>query len=126
MEERDGYRVRISVRSGEAIYSLAAPPCPPGLKPRYNEEMRPQLMERFGYSTVMQVPKLEKVTLNMGVGEAKQDSKMLEAAQEQLATIAGQAKRPPRASRRQLQAARGHARRPVRDAARRATSSSTA
>jgi large subunit ribosomal protein L5 len=60
------------------------------IKDRYNEEIRPALMRRFGYSSVMQAPKLEKVTLNMGVGEAKQDSKMLEAAQEQLATIAGQ------------------------------------
>jgi large subunit ribosomal protein L5 len=60
------------------------------LKDRYNDEIRPALQERFGYSSVMQVPKIEKITLNMGVGEAKQDSKMLEAAQEQLATIAGQ------------------------------------
>ena len=60
------------------------------IKDRYNEEIRPALVRRFGYSSVMQAPKLEKVTLNMGVGEAKQDSKMLEAAQEQLATIAGQ------------------------------------
>jgi large subunit ribosomal protein L5 len=47
-------------------------------------------VRRFGYTSEMQAPRLEKVTLNMGVGEAKQDSKMLEAAQEQLATIAGQ------------------------------------
>jgi large subunit ribosomal protein L5 len=60
------------------------------LKDRYTEEIRPALVRRFGYSSAMQAPKLEKVTLNMGVGEAKQDSKMLEAAQEQLATIAGQ------------------------------------
>jgi large subunit ribosomal protein L5 len=60
------------------------------LKDRYNDEIRPALVRRFGYSSVMQAPRLEKVTLNMGVGEAKQDSKMLEAAQEQLATIAGQ------------------------------------
>jgi large subunit ribosomal protein L5 len=60
------------------------------LKDRYNDEIRPALVRKFGYSSVMQAPKLEKVTLNMGVGEAKQDSKMLEAAQEQLATIAGQ------------------------------------
>jgi large subunit ribosomal protein L5 len=60
------------------------------LKDRYNEEIRAALVRRFGYSSVMQAPKLEKVTLNMGVGEAKQDSKMLEAAQGQLATIAGQ------------------------------------
>jgi large subunit ribosomal protein L5 len=60
------------------------------IKDRYNEEIRAALVRRFGYSSVMQAPKLDKVTLNMGVGEAKQDSKMLEAAQEQLATIAGQ------------------------------------
>jgi large subunit ribosomal protein L5 len=60
------------------------------LKTRYNEEIRPALIERFGYSTPMQAPRIEKITLNMGVGDAKQDSKVLEAAQEQLATIAGQ------------------------------------
>jgi large subunit ribosomal protein L5 len=60
------------------------------LKARYSEEIRPALIERFGYSTPMQAPRLLKITLNMGVGEAKQDSKMLETAQEQLATIAGQ------------------------------------
>jgi large subunit ribosomal protein L5 len=62
----------------------------PRLKSRYLEEIRPALMHRFGYSSVMQAPKLAKITLNMGVGDAKQDSKALEAAQEQLATIAGQ------------------------------------
>jgi large subunit ribosomal protein L5 len=61
------------------------------LKTRYLEEIRPALIERFGYSSPMQAPKLEKITLNMGVGQAKQDSKMLKAAQDQLATIAGQA-----------------------------------
>jgi large subunit ribosomal protein L5 len=60
------------------------------LKDRYLEEIRPALQERFGYSSVMQVPKVEKVVLNMGVGEAKQDSKMLDAASEQLGIIAGQ------------------------------------
>src|SRR3982750_3146343 len=60
------------------------------LKDRYLEEIRPALIQRFGYSSSMQAPRLEKITLNMGVGEAKQDSKMLDAAQEQLATIAGQ------------------------------------
>jgi large subunit ribosomal protein L5 len=60
------------------------------LKDTYTEQIRPALVRRFGYSTPMQAPKVEKVTLNMGVGEAKQDSKMLEAAQDQLATIAGQ------------------------------------
>jgi large subunit ribosomal protein L5 len=60
------------------------------LKTRYIEEIRPALIERFGYSSPMQAPKIEKVTVNMGVGEAKQDSKALDAATEQLATIAGQ------------------------------------
>ena len=68
----------------------AAPAAPARLKQRYVDEVRPQLIERFGYSTVMQAPKIEKITLNMGVGEAKQDSKLLDAASEQLATIAGQ------------------------------------
>jgi large subunit ribosomal protein L5 len=60
------------------------------LKTRYLEEIRPALIERFGYSSVMQAPRIEKVTVNMGVGLAKQDSKMLKAATEQLAAIAGQ------------------------------------
>ena len=60
------------------------------LKERYNAEIRPALIERFGYSTPMQAPKVDKVVLNMGVGEGKQDSKLFDAAQEQLATIAGQ------------------------------------
>src|ERR671925_1793209 len=60
------------------------------IKDRYNDEIRSAMVRKFGYSTPMQAPRIEKITLNMGVGEAKQDSKMLEAAQEQLATIAGQ------------------------------------
>jgi large subunit ribosomal protein L5 len=63
---------------------------PPRLKQRYLEEVRPGLVKRFGYTSPMQAPRLQKVTVNMGVGDAKQDSKMLEAATEQLATIAGQ------------------------------------
>ncbi len=60
------------------------------LKDTYNEQIRGRLIERFGYSSAMQAPKLTKITVNMGVGEAKQDAKMLEAAREQLAAIAGQ------------------------------------
>ena len=63
---------------------------PARLKQKYNEEIRDRLKEKFGYSSIMQAPKVTKVTLNMGVGEAKQDSRMLEAALEQLSTIAGQ------------------------------------
>ena len=64
---------------------------PPRLKERYESEVRASLKERFGYSSMMEVPRITKITLNMGVGEAKQDSNMLDAASEQLATIAGQA-----------------------------------
>ena len=60
------------------------------LKDAYNERIRAQLIEKFGYSSPMQAPKLAKITVNMGVGEAKQDAKMLEAAKVQLAAIAGQ------------------------------------
>ena len=62
----------------------------PRLKTLYYEEIRPQLIKQFKYSSSMEAPRLTKITLNMGVGEAKQDSRMMEAAQEQLATIAGQ------------------------------------
>jgi len=60
------------------------------LKTRYIDEIRPALMQRFGYSTPMQAPRIEKITVNMGVGDAKQDAKVLEAATAQLATITGQ------------------------------------
>src|SRR5882757_3417659 len=67
----------------------AAPP--PRLRETYEQELKPNLIKRFGYSTPMAVPTLRKITLNMGLGEAKQNTQMLEAAIEQLATIAGQA-----------------------------------
>jgi large subunit ribosomal protein L5 len=70
--------------------ALAEAKITPRFKERYASEIRPALIERFGYSTPMQAPRITKITLNMGVGDAKQDSNMLDAAQEQLATIAGQ------------------------------------
>ena len=60
------------------------------LKDAYNERIKALLIDKYGYSSSMEAPKLVKITLNMGVGEAKQDAKMLEAAKEQLAAIAGQ------------------------------------
>ena len=60
------------------------------LKERYESEIRPALVRKFGYSSVMQAPRLEKITLNMGVGDAKTDAKALDAAVEELTTIAGQ------------------------------------
>jgi len=63
---------------------------PARLKTKYTDEIRPALIERFGYSTPMQAPKIEKITVNMGVGDAKQDSRVLQEATTQLARIAGQ------------------------------------
>jgi large subunit ribosomal protein L5 len=62
----------------------------PRLKEQYDKEIKPGLIERFGYSTPMQAPKIEKITVNMGVGDAKSESKILEAATEQLGIITGQ------------------------------------
>jgi large subunit ribosomal protein L5 len=70
------------------VQEQAAPP--PRLRERYQQDVVPALMSKFRYSSTMEAPRLQKITLNMGVGEAKQNTKMLEAAQEQLATIAGQ------------------------------------
>ncbi|MEA2388632.1 MAG: large subunit ribosomal protein [Thermoleophilaceae bacterium] len=69
---------------------LAEPKVVPRFKERYATEIQPALIKRFGYSTPMQAPRIAKITLNMGVGDAKQDSNMLDAAVEQLGTIAGQ------------------------------------
>ncbi len=60
------------------------------LKTTYNDQIRPALIERFGYSSPMQAPKITKVTVNMGVGEAKTDSKLLDQAAIQLGAITGQ------------------------------------
>ena len=62
----------------------------PRLKQRYKGEMIPALMGEFSYTNVMQVPRLEKIVVNVGLGEAIQNIKLLEAAQKELSMIAGQ------------------------------------
>ncbi len=62
----------------------------PRLLKKYREEIVPRLMQRFNYKSVMQVPRLEKIVVNIGVGEAKQDIKYLDSAMEELALITGQ------------------------------------
>jgi large subunit ribosomal protein L5 len=62
----------------------------PRLKELYENELRARLKDDLGLSSTMQVPRVRKITLNMGVGEAKTDSKQLDAALEELTTIAGQ------------------------------------
>jgi len=62
----------------------------PRLKERYEQELRGQLKEQLGSGSLMDVPRLQKITLNMGIGDAKTEAKVLESALEQLTTIAGQ------------------------------------
>ena len=62
----------------------------PTLKKQYKEEILPKLMKEFSYKTVMQVPRLVKITINQGVGDATGDKKLVEVAQQELTMIAGQ------------------------------------
>jgi large subunit ribosomal protein L5 len=62
----------------------------PRIKERYESELRPTLKDELGFKSIMQVPRITKITLNMGVGEAKNDAKLLDQAVEELTTIAGQ------------------------------------
>ena len=75
-------------------WATATAPTPetyvPRLKERYETEIRPRLQDELGLSSVMDVPRVTKVTLNMGVGEAKTDAKALDAAIDELSVISGQ------------------------------------
>ena len=62
----------------------------PSLKTKYKEEIVPALQKEFGYKSVMQVPKLEKIVINQGVGQATADKKLIEIAQSELSLITGQ------------------------------------
>jgi large subunit ribosomal protein L5 len=73
----------------ETVETGAARPTP-RLKQRYADEIKPALLQEFGYGNTMQVPGLVKITVNMGVGEAARDSKLIEGAIRDLATITGQ------------------------------------
>jgi large subunit ribosomal protein L5 len=75
-------------KKGES--KIDAPPAKNALREYYQLEVIPQLMKRFGYTSVMQVPRLEKIVLNMGVGDALQNIKLLDAAVADLETVTGQ------------------------------------
>jgi large subunit ribosomal protein L5 len=66
------------------------PKPPPRLKLRYQQEIMPELRTEFGYGNVMQVPSLTKIVVNMGIGEAARDAKLIEGAVRDLAAITGQ------------------------------------
>ena len=60
------------------------------LKELYKDEIAPAMVKKFGYKNVMEIPKLDKIVINMGVGEAKENAKLLEAAVKDMETITGQ------------------------------------
>ncbi len=76
--------------SATATEQATAQRVPPRLKERYREEIAPALREEFGYTNVMQIPGLVKISVNMGVGEAARDAKLIEGAVRDLAIITGQ------------------------------------
>ena len=77
-----------ATQTPEKTQSQAAPP--PRLRDRYQSEVLPALIEKFGYSTPMSAPRLAKVTINMGIGEASRTSNVIDDATGELATITGQ------------------------------------
>jgi large subunit ribosomal protein L5 len=77
-------------KAAKPVQKEAAPTQPPRLKVHYQQNVVPALMKQFGYKTVMQVPRVAKITLNMGVGEAVADKKVLEHAASDMQKIAGQ------------------------------------
>ncbi len=85
-------------KEAPAAEAAAVPPAP-RLKVRYSEEIAPALRSEFGYSNVMQVPRLIKIVVNMGVGEAARDAKLIDGAVRDLAVITGQKPAIARAKR---------------------------
>ena len=93
----------------------------PRLKQRYRAEIAPALREQFGYANVMQIPRRDKIVVNMGVGDAARDGKLIDGAVRDLTAITGQKPQIARRTQvdRAVQAARGHADRRARHPARR-------
>lgn len=71
----------------------------PRLKTKYQQEVVPALMQQFNYSSVMQVPRIEKICINQGIGDATGDKKLVDMAATELSTIAGQRAVPTKAKR---------------------------
>ena len=71
----------------------------PRLKQKYREEVAPALREQFGYKSVMEIPKIEKVCINQGVGDATQDKKLVDNALQEMSIIAGQKAVPTKAKK---------------------------
>src|SRR5581483_3112426 len=83
-------RLRQGARQVSAVETETRNGYAPRLKELYDRELRARLKDELGLASVMEVPRVTKITLNMGVGEAKTEAKALDAAMEELSTIAGQ------------------------------------
>ena len=70
----------------------------PRLKKKYREEVAPALKEQFSYKSVMQIPKIEKICINQGVGDATQDKKLVDSALKEMSIVAGQKAVPTKAT----------------------------
>ena len=89
-QPKEGAPARAGAEIATVDQAVASPAEAPRLLRRYREEVAAKLREEFGYTNPMQVPRLEKIVINMGVGEATADSKTLDAAVAELAAISGQ------------------------------------
>ena len=85
IDPKSGKPTRIKVRGGDQIMAYV-----PTLKTQYKEQIMPALMKEFGYSSVMQCPKLTKIVINQGMGQAVADKKLIDVAEAELTQIAGQ------------------------------------
>lgn len=90
MAKEKAARKEKETKSAPAEKHLEEKGVPPRLWELYRKEVVPSLMKRFSYKSVMQVPKLEKISINIGVGKATQDPKLLDAAMKELELITGQ------------------------------------
>ncbi|HUU54840.1 MAG TPA: 50S ribosomal protein L5 [Armatimonadota bacterium] len=90
---------RKETQEGQAALDRSPEAAPPRLKERYSKEIAPALTRAFGYRNLMEVPRLSKIVVSMGVGAATQDTKILDGAAEDLAVIAGQRPTITRAKR---------------------------
>ena len=89
-ERRSNRRQRSGGDSGAAVAEADAPPPAPRLKDQFRNEIIPQMMREFNYANPMEVPRLQKIVLNIGLGEALVNGRALEAATQDLTTITGQ------------------------------------
>ena len=91
-EKQEAVEKQAAVEKQEAVEKPKKAPAPkvPRLKKKYREEAAPALMKKFGYKSVMEVPRLEKVVVNVGCGDARDNAKALEAVVKDISTITGQ------------------------------------